>query len=113
IAVVCDLPTAHKTAGFGSHTHNLFCSRCKCHRKVHGLGTTDYQNWEYRTNDECREFATTYAYCSTKKGKKDVFKATGVCWSELLRLEYFDITRFVVVDVMHNLFLGLIKEHFE
>ncbi|PBK84325.1 hypothetical protein ARMGADRAFT_943703, partial [Armillaria gallica] len=39
--------------------------------------------------------------------------ATGVYWSELLRLEYFDITRFMVVDVMHNLFLGLIKEHFE
>ncbi|KAK0436315.1 uncharacterized protein EV420DRAFT_1652614 [Desarmillaria tabescens] len=37
----------------------------------------------------------------------------GLRWSELLRLKYFDITRFVVVDAMHNLFLGLIKEHFE
>jgi hypothetical protein len=36
----------------------------------------------------------------------------GVRWSELLRLPYFDPSRFVVVDAMHNLFLGLIHEHF-
>ena len=33
-------------------------------------------------------------------------------WSELLCLPYFDISRCVVVDSMHNLFLGLLKEHF-
>jgi hypothetical protein len=40
------------------------------------------------------------------------FNKSGVRWSELLRLPYFDIARCVVVDLMHNLFLGLIKEHF-
>lgn len=38
--------------------------------------------------------------------------AHGIRWSALLRLPYFDIVRFVVVDGMHNLFLGLIKDHF-
>ncbi|KAG5220444.1 Immunoglobulin G-binding protein [Salix suchowensis] len=33
-------------------------------------------------------------------------------YTELLELPYFDPTRFIVVDSMHNLFLGLIKEHF-
>ena len=37
---------------------------------------------------------------------------SGICWLELLRLPYFDIIQCVVVDAMHNLFLGLIKEHF-
>jgi hypothetical protein len=36
-----------------------------------------------------------------------------VRWSELLRLPYFDPTRFVVIDAMHNLFLGLINKHFQ
>ncbi len=40
------------------------------------------------------------------------FDLTGKRWSELERLPYFNITRFVVVDPMHNLFLGLLKEHF-
>jgi hypothetical protein len=42
-----------------------------------------------------------------------VFTETGIRYSELLRLKYFDPSRFVVVDAMHNLFLGLIQEHFE
>jgi len=42
-----------------------------------------------------------------------IFAQTGVRWSELLRLPYFDPTRFVVIDVMHNLFLGLISKHFQ
>jgi hypothetical protein len=41
------------------------------------------------------------------------FASSGVKWSELLRLPYFDPTRFVVIDAMHNLFLGLINEHFQ
>ena len=41
-----------------------------------------------------------------------LIKQSGICWSELLHLPYFDIVQCVVVDAMHNLFLGLIKEHF-
>ncbi|KAI8985713.1 hypothetical protein BD414DRAFT_394137, partial [Trametes punicea] len=33
-------------------------------------------------------------------------------WSELARLPYFDFCRMIVVDPMHNLFLGLVKTHF-
>ena len=31
----------------------------------------------------------------------------------MLRLPYFDASCFVVVDAMHNLFLGLVQEHFD
>ena len=36
-------------------------------------------------------------------------KQTGVRWSELLRLPYFDPIRFIIVDPMHCLFLGIAK----
>ncbi len=62
---------------------------------MHGYGNTDYQNWAYRTGAECREHADIYAFCKSKEQKKDVFRSTGLRWSELLRLKYFDITRFV------------------
>lgn len=37
---------------------------------------------------------------------------SGIRWSELLRLPYYEPARFLVIDPMHNLFLGLVKEHF-
>ncbi|KAK0241044.1 hypothetical protein EDD85DRAFT_731715, partial [Armillaria nabsnona] len=40
------------------------------------------------------------------------YDASGIRWSELLRLPYFDPSRMIIVDSMHNLFLGLLKEHF-
>lgn len=40
------------------------------------------------------------------------FAASGLRWLELLRLPYFDPTRFIVVDSMHNLLLGLMRTHF-
>ena len=43
----------------------------------------------------------------------NIVEETGIRYSELHRLPYFDPSRFVVVDAMHNLFLGLIQEHFE
>lgn len=40
-----------------------------------------------------------------------ILKEYGVRWSELLRLRYWDPTKFVVIDGMHNLFLGLVQNH--
>jgi hypothetical protein len=39
------------------------------------------------------------------------FAQTGIRWSELLRLPYWDPTCMVVVNAMHNLFLCLVKFH--
>jgi hypothetical protein len=47
-----------------------------------------------------------------KASRDKIFKQHGVRWSELLRLPYWDPTRFIVIDGMHNLFLGLVQHHF-
>jgi hypothetical protein len=39
-----------------------------------------------------------------------IFAETGARWSELLRLPYFDPTRFIVIDAMY---LSLINRHFQ
>ncbi len=113
ICVVCDLPAARKTVGFGSIRHTQMCAFCHCTRQSHGLGNTAVHSWKRRTNDEYRANAKRYAEAEDLKDRKDIFAETGIRYSELLRLKYFDPSRFVVVDAMHNLFLGLIQEHFE
>jgi hypothetical protein len=111
VALVCDLPAARKAAGFAAHSHHHFCSICHCTR-AQGYGGTDLR-WRRRTNAECRVYADRYNKARNEKERQSIFDASGLRWSELLRLPYFDIAQFVVVDAMHNLFLGLIKEHFD
>ena len=113
VCVVCDLPAAQKTIGFGSIKHKQMCAFCHCTRKSHGLGNTNLHTWRRRTNEEYRADAKRYMEACNSKEQDEIFQATGIRYSELLRLEYFDPSRFVVVDAMHNLFLGLIHEHFD
>ena len=113
VSVVCDLLAAKKTAGFGSLAHTHFCHICHCTRNVHGYGHLDQHLWRMRTNEETRVSAQAYKDSKTEVDSDAIFAQTGVRWSELLRLPYFDPTRFVVLDVMHNLFLGLINKHFQ
>jgi hypothetical protein len=112
VLLVCDLPAARKAAGFASAAHEHFCSVCHCTRSQHGYGDLDYHAWRRRTNCECRSFASRFEAAKDEDTRADLFKQSGIRWSELLRLPYFDIVQCVVVDAMHNLFLGLIKEHF-
>lgn len=113
ICVVCDLPAARKTGGFAASSHNHFCAICHCTRKKQGYNNLNYGSWERRTNDDCRQAAELYMSASDSKERDRILGETGVRWSELLRLPYFDPSRFIVVDAMHNLFLGLIQEHFQ
>ena len=45
--------------------------------------------------------------------REDVFKRTGVRYSILEELPYWDPTRMVNLDIMHNMILGALKDHAE
>lgn len=59
-----------------------------------------------RTNAEQRQHAKTWK-AKTGEARKAFFREFATRNSELLRLPYFDICRMVVIDPMHNLFLGM------
>lgn len=113
VVVICDLPAARKVAGFSAHNHEYFCSICWCTKTQHSYDNFDVSSWQRRTNEECRHHAESFQTATTAKKALSSFDRTGLRWSELLRLPYYEPSRFLVVDPMHNLFLGLIKEHFQ
>lgn len=113
VAIVCDSPAARKVAGFSSFKHEYFCWRCWCNKTEHHYDHYDISVWTLRTNEESRRHANAFLAAPNDKEAKKCFDQSGLRWSEFLRLPYFDPTRFVVVDPMHNLFLGLIREHFQ
>lgn len=64
------------------------------------------------TLEEYRNAVNRWHEAETHKAQIWVFKEIGVRWPELLRLPYWDHTRFLVIDGMHNLYLGLVQFHF-
>lgn len=109
IPLICDLPALRQVAGFAGHASKHFCSFCPlAHSDIRNL---DRSTWpKPRTWAEHVELAEAWRR-GDKAERKKAFEDHGVRWSELLRLPYWDPTRFAVLDVMHNLFLGELRHH--
>ncbi|KAI0069372.1 hypothetical protein K474DRAFT_1610534 [Panus rudis PR-1116 ss-1] len=107
VAVICDKPAAHKIAAYGAHSHTFFCTLCWIEKSK--LGTDGaFAQGQYRaqTDAEHRRLQAEYKTKTTKAARTQFVKLYATRWSELSRLPYFDFSRMVVVDPMHNLFLG-------
>ena len=110
IPLICDLPALRKTAGFAHHSSDHFCSFCR-------LRKTDISNANRSTWPQSRSWAEhvrlANKWCSAKRecSRERLFDLHGLRWSELLRLPYWDPTKYALVDTMHNLFLGELKHH--
>lgn len=113
LCVACDLPAGRKTCGFLSYTAHLGCSRCL--KKFSGtVGSFDYsgfdrENWQMRNGADHAKTALDLTNITTKTALEKAESESGCRYSVLLKLPYFDAPRMLVVDPMHNLFLGSAK----
>ncbi|KAI0764182.1 hypothetical protein BD413DRAFT_494895 [Trametes elegans] len=103
----------HKMGGFGSHAHTFFCTRDWISKGLKAtLVAFTHGGFAARTNDHHRRMMAEYRAKETRHAQEEYAQAYATRWSALARLPYFDMVRMIVVDPMHNLFLGLVKTHF-
>lgn len=106
IALVCDLPAARKVAGFMGHSAKaFFCSFCTLSRQ----DLAQIENITPRSLENHLRDAIAHRDAPTPSARAAVLAETGIRWSELLRLPYWNPIESTVVDSMHNLFLGNMK----
>ncbi|KAL6309872.1 hypothetical protein BKA93DRAFT_814244 [Sparassis latifolia] len=107
LAVVCDKLAAHKIGGFGSHSHTYPCTQDWIIKQDIGTPKAFEKNaFEPRTDKKQRELGERYRNLKTEKACTDFVHAHATRYTELSRLPYFDLVRQIVIDPMHNLFLG-------
>lgn len=110
IPLVCDLPALRKAAGFGGHAATFFCSYCLLPKK--DMNNADRSSWPCgRSWAQHLQLAKDWRDATSPAVRNRVWKQHGLRWSELLRLPYWDPTRYAVIDTMHNLFLGELRHH--
>lgn len=113
----CDLPAGRKLCGFMGHSAHMGCSKCKKYfPSIEGEKKLDYSGfqrneWTPRTNDGHRKDVLQLKNCKSKTELAQKESELGCRHSSLLDLPYFDPPTMLVIDPMHNLFLGLAK-HF-
>jgi len=65
-----------------------------------------------RTDAEQRRLGEEYRKLKTNGARNAFVKEYATRYTQLSRLPYFDLVQQTAIDPMHNLFLGLVKNHF-
>jgi hypothetical protein len=118
LALVCnDLPGARKAAQLADHSSHWFCTVCNLyHREALREGIiihdTNYSSWPSKDDALLREAATAWKNAKCSKERDYIFKTYGTRWSPLWLLPYWEPSKQLVVDPMHNLLEGAVHNHF-
>ena len=113
--MICQL---EEKRGFLSYTANLGCSRCYCNFGTGVFGVRDYSgfnkhSWKPRSSDRHRKDVDYTQKCKNKSEREKKESEVGCRYSVLLDLPYFDPVRMLIIDPMHNLYLGTAKYVFQ
>lgn len=109
VPLVCDLPAARQMSGFAPCTSQHCCSYCQT--MLRDIENLDETTWTRRTRDEHIKIALRWRDAPTDAARSTIYDEYGIRWTELLRLPYWDPTKFTLLDSMHALLLVLIQKH--
>lgn len=107
--LVCDLPAARQMSGFAHYRSKHFCSECT--QTIADINNLDRTSWTRRSGRAHRAAARSWKNARTQEERERIMGLHGVRWSELLRLPYWDPTKFTVIDPMHAFYLRLFQHH--
>jgi hypothetical protein len=107
--LIADLEGSRKTAGFLGHSAAMFCSFCLCTSDQ--LADLNLAAWQTRQSAQVRAQAEEWLATTTKAGRARLETETGVRWTPLHRLPYWDPVKHVVLGFMHNWIEGVLQHH--
>ncbi|KAI9056595.1 hypothetical protein FKP32DRAFT_1542724, partial [Trametes sanguinea] len=110
IPVICDLPAARQVAGLASYNHSYALCSC-CTLEQDEVERTDVDKFPLRSMKAHREAALAWLHAESSAKREELCRSNGIRYSELLRLPYWNPVLYVVIDSMHNLYLGIIQRH--
>ncbi|MBW0547544.1 hypothetical protein O181_087259 [Austropuccinia psidii MF-1] len=108
VNLIGDIVANHKVSGFKSHAGRKFCLWCKI--EDHERGNLMVGQLRQRRN--VLNAAQKWKETDTVKGRDQLAITSGIHWSELNRLPYWDPVNSVTLGVMHNWYKGVLKHHF-
>ncbi|KAF8989606.1 hypothetical protein BDQ17DRAFT_1333955 [Cyathus striatus] len=110
IPLVADMLAAQQVSGMASApTAHYFCTFCDL--DFDDIDILDHNEWPEKDVEHIHHYASLWKNATNEKEWKTLFEATGLRWSPLLRLPYWNPALYTVVDSMHALDLNLIQIH--
>ncbi|MBW0481642.1 hypothetical protein O181_021357 [Austropuccinia psidii MF-1] len=106
--LIGDLVATNKVAGFASHSATSFCTWCECTK-------AQLPDLEIARLHKChivRHYSNAFKDAQNQTQADRLVKKSGVRWSELNRLPYWDPVRHTSLGILHMWFEGILQNHF-
>ncbi|MBW0582892.1 hypothetical protein O181_122607, partial [Austropuccinia psidii MF-1] len=108
LTAIADVVAMNKLTGFISHSGNHFCNFFTIHKApIEEIGP----QFHYMRSYQNHKSTIAKWLLASPQQKQAIFSEYGVRYSILEDLPYWDATRMVNLDMMHNLILGILKDH--
>ncbi|KAJ2922073.1 hypothetical protein H1R20_g15023, partial [Candolleomyces eurysporus] len=109
VPLICDLPASRQMSGYAGFQSNQFCSECT--QSLSHINNLDVDSWTQRTWEDHFLKGSQWDKAGTLEEKEALYGKHGIRWSELLRLPYWDPTKYTLIDSMHAFYLRLFQHH--
>ncbi|MBW0550999.1 hypothetical protein O181_090714 [Austropuccinia psidii MF-1] len=107
--LIGNLVANHKVAGFASHSATQFCSWCDCPK----ADIQEMKLGKIRQKSHIKYYSQAFQELKNEAECTRIVKRTGIRWSELNCLHYWDPVQQIPLVIMHNLFEGILQHHFQ
>ncbi|KIK49924.1 hypothetical protein GYMLUDRAFT_139418, partial [Collybiopsis luxurians FD-317 M1] len=106
---IADLMASKKWIGFGSPQSNYYCTYCNSHRE--DIDNLDYESYIPRDTATVKNQAKQWRDSVIIEQKQKLHVQTGIQYSPILEIPYFDPVQHTVLGVMHNRLEGDAQYH--
>ena len=107
--LLADSPARVEVAGFLGHAAKCLCAFCNCTKD--DLDNLDLTSWVLKNGTQVRIDGEYWRSLTTKSAREKYAMETGVRWSSLYILPYWDPVRHMVLGFMHNWLEGILVHH--
>ncbi|MBW0507386.1 hypothetical protein O181_047101 [Austropuccinia psidii MF-1] len=102
-----DLVANNKAAGFASHSATQFCSWCDSPKAdIQQLQVGRLQQKQF-----VKDYSRAFKDLKNEAERTRMMKKSGIRWSELNQLDYWDPMRMIPIGIMNNWFEGILQHH--
>ncbi|KAL1711156.1 hypothetical protein EV121DRAFT_266279 [Schizophyllum commune] len=108
-AVIADLQASKKTTAFTSPVSKWHCTYCT--QTLDELEDLALETWQLRDGGTVRNQAEVWLSKTTKSQREEEARQTGVRWTPLYRLDYYNPVKHVILGIMHNWMEGILQHH--
>ncbi|KAF9488969.1 hypothetical protein BDN71DRAFT_1402476, partial [Pleurotus eryngii] len=110
VPLICNMLSARQVAGLPRTVNaHYFCMTCNL--DIDNINILDIKEWIMCDTQHVQCITELWKSARSADNRTTIFEAFGLHWTPLLKLQYWNPVKFIMIDTMYALDINLLKNH--